>query len=350
MAHHTQKDMSSVSSRQLGMALSSSQIVWCMRPLTVADASIPFAEYDWSPFGCGPLLLEKRAAAGIKTGDNCFVSLLSHFEAQLPARLRGLAKLINVEGALLTFRCKDAETDLEVKGHSDAAFVLNVAKSSSADTSMPLCCLLIDWKTESAMRNAAAVQAQLVFQLLAYRTQYGRAVPVVATDCKTQMRVWALEGSALIEFESRAGGPMTVAEGFGVVCRLLPDAVEAAEAFLLRVRETPLVVADEAAPDDDDDEGTGGDNYGGGSGRYAGGTDGGRGSAASGRGDAADSISGNAAAGGPSSGRSRRPALREMSQAEAALYADAEAEVAKQRLRGLLTRSFGLAHLASELL
>ena len=39
-----------------------------------------------------------------------------------------------------------------------------------------------------------------------------------------------------------------------------------------------------------------------------------------------------------------------MSQAEAALYADAEAEVAKQRLRGLLTRSFGLAHLASELL
>ena len=59
------------------------------------------------------------------------------------------------------------------------------------------------------MQNLVKVEAQLVFQLVAFHSRFNRSIPVVATDCATAIRVWTLDESesSLFEYRGPSGAP-----------------------------------------------------------------------------------------------------------------------------------------------
>jgi len=330
--------------------------------------TVPLAAFNWSPHG--HKLSERDAAAGSKAGaDQAFTGLLEHFWAHLPDDLKRRGSLINAEGASLKYLVADeANGSVLLRGSPDASFAHSNAVVDDAALSLCLSCLLIDWKTPKAMRSdAAGVRAQVAFQLLAFYSEFGRAIPIVATDCATSIRVWSLQGRRLVEHLGPAGDALSLSEGMGVVCALLPASIDETEAYL-RSLDSPLELDDESGgssegegpdegPDEEGpDEDRGGGFAGGGGGGGAGGGGGesgaGAGSSAAGAGSRAAGGGGGAADGeslpagpAPRLGRSRS-ALSALPQAEANLYADLDAERKKQSLRALLRRVSGMEYLS----
>jgi uncharacterized membrane protein YgcG len=277
------RNMSKASQTLLGTALAQKNITAVTEHLSCDHVLLP--AFNWAPHGRA--LLEKEAAAGSEAGAvQAFPGLLEHFSQHLPAEINCRGSLINAERAPLEyFVAGEVRTgSVQLRGHPDASFAHSAAVKDDAALSLALSCLLIDWKTPTAMKNEAAkVRAQLVFQLLAFYTKFRRAIPIAATDCATSIRVWALQGRRLVEYVSPTGGPLGLSEGMGVVCALLSASIKEAEAYLLTLH-SPLEL------DDDADEGPAGDgSRGGGS---AGGGGGGGGGAGSGGGGGGGGVGG----------------------------------------------------------
>ena len=372
------KDMSAASSSVMQWALLNKSIDSETRQLPCA--SVRFRAFDWAPHGSQ--LGEVSAGAGSSTKGHAFMSLFEHFQSQLPAALQCRGALVKADSATLRFSAKDAKRHLELTGHTDAAFIRLNAASLDAARVIGQSALLINWKTPAAITGrAAAVEAQVVLQLLAFTAQFRRTVPVVATDCATSMRVWTLQGRVLTEFVGPDRATLTLSQGFGVVCALLPNALDAADEYMSRQLEAPLEAEGDYDTDHGDNSagsggggsgrgggGGGGRGGGGGSGVDGGGGGGGGGGGAvddgggSGR-ERSGSTAGNSSGGGNRSGvgagRSGggggagldRLALGPLSQTreEATLHRDLDAERAKLRLRALLGRARGFEHLADTL-
>ena len=331
------KDMSSASKTLLNNALHVRDIIGQEESLLCSE--VPFPAYDWAPHG--RTLLEKAAGAGSKTAPT-FPSLPEHFWLHVPADLQRCVALINAESAVLEYLAPSkAGGSVQLSGHPDAALVHSTAFKDDAPMSLSMSCVLFDWKSPKAMREqAASVRAQVVFQLLAFHAMFGRAIPVVATDCSTVFRVWTLKGRRLVEYVSSSGNALSLAEGMGVVCALLPASIAATEAYA-RSHDAPL---------EDDEDGDGEGSSGGRGGAAGGGSHEGSG----GGGAGSREGGGGAGAGGESAGggepatavaRSRRVRAA-LSQADANLYVELDAEKAKQRLRALLRRVSGMEYLA----
>ncbi len=80
------------------------------------------------------------------------------------------------------------------------------------------------------------VSNQAIMELLAFRQAFGRPVPVVLTDCTTEMRIFTLEGSEVREFRRRVvvGGetrfePFTLGESAGIFFAMMSDEFPATE-------------------------------------------------------------------------------------------------------------------------
>jgi hypothetical protein len=315
-----------------------------------------FVAYKWKPLG--PSLSESEATVG----DDAYPSLIFHLWSQLPLGMCGELFHADARQFPLSFRVEahDEKVPLFLNGHPDVALVDSRFAAPGASSCPDNCCLLIDWKTPTAMADTNRVENQLLFQLLGYNAMYGRPIPVVATDLSTAIRVWCFDGEELAEYFCDDRKPLALSQGIRLAFKL---GLEASKA-LARLRKPPRRKLS-VVPEDDNAEGhggggAGGKETGGGSGRE--GPAGAGGGAAGKQGNAENSEgSGSSAKGGRAprgnaGGRSavlgdvpddsnRWPIPEEEEEEEEWDEALAEME-AKQRLRSLLWRTPGLEHLA----
>ena len=203
----------------------------------------------------------KQKRKGPKAATAAYTSLPEHFHISLPAELQGRLKFLDVRKEKFQFKttfpynflnAHGATGTTVVSGYADSAFVLPCAVSGNA---LALSCLVVDWKSKDKILDNAAVQAQLNMEILGFVARTSREGPVlfVATDLDSRMRIWVLRGRTISEFRKADGVFYSISEGFGVVCALLPECIEACQTYFeaLKVMPAPFL-----GDDDDDDVGS----------------------------------------------------------------------------------------------
>ena len=224
-------------------------------------APVPFAPYKWDPLMEGVDVSEAQATAGVGPGRSAieFVSLPRHFFKQLPADLLGKCSIFTVtgQGDDLTYNfTRDTERGpqrVDISGYTDACLT-----PKNTHRLMPLAssAALIDWKIPSKIKGER-VAAQLFFELLAFQLLYKRQLFAIATDCFSFMRVFMLKGRRIIEYQSLSPSdewePLSLPQGFGLVCSLLGSYIDAVLQMKLDNERLPYIDEDS---DDEDDQGT----------------------------------------------------------------------------------------------
>lgn len=190
-----------------------------------------------------------------------YISLLSHVESAMPSDLR-IAGVMFGDARMppLVLQYSDTGTasallrSVTVRGHADAAAMHPQCAPiySRVIHSLAFALVVFDWKTPTAMLigNAAAVEAQLCSQAIAYREEFGYSVPVVATDLCTAIRVWHLEGQLLVEFLSPRGTALSLDEGMQVVWKFMRKQMRTVSAWRDAKKREP------APREDADDDGS----------------------------------------------------------------------------------------------
>jgi len=229
---------------------------------------------EFSPVACEPFnwrppsasgeshkadISENEAAEGVLRKEQHLASgsLLDALRGTMPADLAPRGFLFaDVRSVKLSLRMKSQELDAQLSGKSDAAVAHALAALDVPHTCVQLSCALVDWNTPAAMACDAAVEAQLLAQLLALATSTRRRTPamIAATDMATRFRVWVLEGRVITEYRS---GPritiMTLEEGLGVFWGLMPRYDDAVARWIAQRKATPLPWLREDDGDGDDD-------------------------------------------------------------------------------------------------
>jgi hypothetical protein len=206
------------------------------------------------------------------------VALGGHFFNQLPEEVRSAIRLVDARSAKmqLIIPRSGREPQLDITGCSDAC-VQWKQHTPPRGTDQALnegTLMLIDWKTPTAMGDHTKVASQLMLQLLSFWGMHKRSVPVVATDCSTAIRIWKLEGSALVEIGDGEGGanPLSLMQGINIVSNMLIEGAALSPARIAAAKKRILVTIAELDSEQDDtndsgdDDDEGGGYEGGGSG------------------------------------------------------------------------------------
>ena len=189
-------------------------------------------------------------------------SAISCITGSVPAAptlpLEEVGVLNDVHQLHLCFRrfVKVANTWYVVDGCPDLLFLLKgfpTLQQVNFASIMRHCPLMIELKSETAMAKDADVAAQVVLQMLGQRAATRGPVLAAATDGCTRIRVWTSSGAFITEHLSSSGGPLSLAEGFGLIAQLLPASIAA-------IRELHAALRAADVDDDGDDDYDDGDD------------------------------------------------------------------------------------------
>ena len=225
--------MSNVSMTLFEAAASCAKFTYVIE--TSAAAPVPFAPYKWDPLMPGMDVSEAQATAGVGPGHSAieFVSIPTHFFDQLPADLRDKCSIFTVTGPgasldySFTHQTERGPQRVDIRGHTDACLA---PKNTHSVLPLVSSAALIDWMIPSAIKGAP-VAAKLFFEILAFYLMQKRQPFAIATDCSSCMRVFVLKGRQIIEYQSLSPSgewePLSLPQGFGLVCSLLDSYIDA---------------------------------------------------------------------------------------------------------------------------
>jgi len=262
-AQRGKKNASEVSGTFANKARISAHFVTVFKSATAEPVHVP--PFNWRPGGREKDLLEPEATNGGAYEGGSYHGLLRHLELATPAGLVRQLRFEDVRQLQFSYEAHVGPDGSEggttvVNGFADSVFALKMATPESAWT---LGCVVIDWKTPTAIAKLSDVTAQLTMEMLAFATSTRRKGPVlfVATDLRDRMRVWQLMGRRITEFRGDDQAFLSVSEGYGVVCALLPACITACTQWCESRERLPTLPEDDsddddvAAEDSDDAEG-----------------------------------------------------------------------------------------------
>jgi len=218
--------------------------------------------FNWRPGGREADLPEAEATDGGAYEGGSYAGLLHHLQMATPAALQLELRFEDVRHEKFTYEAHVRSDGSPggvtvVDGFADSVFALRPA---AAEVAFTWGCVVIDWKTPTAIAIESKVAAQVIMEMLAFAASTRRKGPVlfVATDLRDRMRVWQLEGRTITEFRGVGEAFLSVSEGFGVVCAMLPACIAACKRWFERLRH--LRSWPEGGSDDDDDGADGPDD------------------------------------------------------------------------------------------